>query len=72
MKITKITGNKLNSHQHIWEASEVVDGQTLTIRNVVKSLAIDALRAKVQNHKNSAAFEGAMNELESILDNLTI
>jgi len=67
MKVRKITGNKLNSHQHIWEASEVVNGETLTIRHTVKRMAIDALRAKVQNHRNSVAFEAAMSELESVL-----
>ena len=66
MKVSKITGNKLNSHQYIWEASEVVDGQTLTIRNVVKSMAVDALRAKVKQHRNSATFEAAMSELENL------
>jgi hypothetical protein len=72
MKITKITGNKLNSHQQIWEASEVVNGETLTIRHMVKRMAIDALRAKVQNRKNSAAFEAAMEELETVIKSFAV
>lgn len=66
MKVRKITGNGLNRHQQIWEASEVVNGETLTIRNVVKWLAVDALRAKVKQHRNSATFEAAMGELENL------
>lgn len=72
MKVRKITGNKLNPHQQIWEASEVVNGETLTIRNVVKSMAIGALKAKVRQHKNYAAFEGAMSELETAIKSFAV